>query len=361
MQYFVLSLAGKPIFTRLPSEKFVLQSASLVALVSFSEASSVYLKSITFDDGSALVAVRKGGIVIGAKGKGDRGYMRLVCEYVYSQIVSTLTIKVQSIFRKSSKFDLRSMLTSTDAIIQGLIDKSESTGCLLTGAVESVPLKKSVRKELSRVMVTAAEKVSNTVFGVVVSEGKLLTVVQPRSPTIRMSSTDLVLLCNFASVQKKTLMNSESWFPLCLPGFNAGGFLYCYCYCLHEAAGMFLMLMSNVNTPDMFHSFQQARLAISAALNITGEGAGGTEGGKEEGGGGDFVSGVLESMEDRERRAASRYSAPAGVLHFLYRGDFQVGGGSTTTQGTGTGGKIVQCLSPGAGFPFVGGGGRREG
>ena len=109
-------------------------------------------------------------------------------------------------------------------------------------------------------------------FGVVVSEGKLATVVQPKEGGIRLSGSDLILLSNFSKVQKKTLMNSESWFPLCLPGFNANGFLYCYCYCLHEAAGMFLMLLSNVNTPAMFHGFQQARVAIGEALGAGGRG-----------------------------------------------------------------------------------------
>ena len=102
--------------------------------------------------------------------------------------------------------------------------------------------------------------------------------------------------------QKKTLMNSESWFPLCLPGFNAQGFLYCYCYCLHEAAGMFLMLISNVNTPEMFHGFQSARVAIGEALGV-GEGDGEGDG---EGEGWEVVKGVLKSMEDWERRVTER-------------------------------------------------------
>ena len=273
------------------------------------------------EDGETMVVMRKGGIVLGAKGNATSGFTSVVCEFVYSQIVSTLTLKVQSIFRKSSKFDLRSMLTSTDSTIHGLLDKSDDYSDLMLCAVAAVNMDGKVRRECDRVLVEAASKTDGTVFAVVVSEGKLVSVVQPKSPELRIPSSDLLLLSNFTKVQKQTLMKNESWFPLCLPGFNAQGFLYCYCYCLHEAAGMFLCLISNVNTPEQFHNFQICRVAVSSALGMDGgggEGDGKPEDGKA-GGGGELVGKVLDSMEDTERKIVERYSGYAGVLHFAYR------------------------------------------
>ena len=402
----VLSSAGKPIFSRFGDEEALVTAAGLVqAIFSFAEDAGTPLRHMKTSSGRQFSFLARGALyLLGVSSSTASGsevsehYMCLLLEYVYGQIVFTLTSKVQAIFKRSQNFDLRGMLGATDNVIRSLLDKAESHQIFLTAGVEVLPLPPAVRGEVSRVLAATSDYVKSTLFAVLLAGQRLVTIVQPSNPEHQLKGSDLHLLMNFVHAQSQSLMASESWFPVCLPTFNSTGFVYAYTCCLHEPTGLFLLLFSTQNSPDQFHMFQNARAAIVHALGLKSRTAGkiihqhsyedrGSEAATKPaaagGGGGDGGSGgggsssssdalasaaaaglplppsssvdpfsnqppllraILESTTDLQSKIVSQYCSVAGALHFLYRTDVPVGS---------TGGRLTQTLCPTLQFPFV--------
>ena len=79
-----------------------------------------------------------------------------------------------------------------------------------------------------------------------------------------------MLLLNFVESQKKALLESESWTPVCLPRFNDRGFLHAYVAYVDGASGLCLALLAGDNAPETFETFRGARRAIESALRRDG-------------------------------------------------------------------------------------------
>ena len=73
-----------------------------------------------------------------------------------------------------------------------------------------------------------------------------------------------------APLQGGSLKGTESWTPLCLPRFNAGGYLYSYVGYLDPTADLCLLLVSAQPSPDTFLTFQTWKAAIAASLEREG-------------------------------------------------------------------------------------------
>ncbi|GMI26546.1 hypothetical protein TeGR_g14173, partial [Tetraparma gracilis] len=200
-------------------------------------------------------------------------YVELLLEYVYSQIVFTLTGKVQAIFRKSPSYDLRPMLgASASPVLLSLLDRGELSGAFLASGVEAVPLPPPLRAACTHALQSLGKHVPNLLLGALVSRGagshSLVTLVSPANREHQLDGPDLSLLTNYVSANSASLMSAESWFPVCLPRFNPAGFVHCYACCLSDPAELFLLLLSATNTPEQFHAFQNSRAAVVHALGL---------------------------------------------------------------------------------------------
>jgi len=119
----------------------------------------------------------------------------------------------------------------------------------------------------------------------------------------------------------KALRGTESWTPLCLPRFNANGYLYSYVGYLDESADLCLLLLSASQAPETFMKFQQCAQAARTSLE------------KE---------GALQAI----RRAHDLDAAPAAPSHPATEVTFP-GPGPAAATGAATGGS--ESPSPAAG------------
>jgi hypothetical protein len=392
----VISSAGKPIFSRYFDDESAVTTAGLVqAMASFAEDSGSPIRSIKTAV-SDVTFMKRGSLYLLAistsSAAGDPApsaayspiYLECMLEYVYSQIVFTLTSKVQAIFKKSSNYDLRPMLgASCDIVMRGLLDRGETSGAFLTSSFAALPLPPVHRNSCTHVLQSLGAHVPNTLFSVLMSKQKLVSLVQPKNMEHQIDGPDLQLLSNFVATQSQTLMASESWFPICLPRFNPSGFIYCYTCCLHDPTELFLLLLSTENTPEQFHMFQNARAAVVHALGLKSRTAGriihqhsfedtrdsslkapattvtnrdtdadrSTEdavamSGEDEEAAktAPLIEAILSATSNQQSHLVNNYSSVASALHFLYRTSTPVGL---------TGGVLTQTLSPAMQFPFV--------
>ncbi|KAL7539738.1 hypothetical protein ACHAXR_009550 [Thalassiosira sp. AJA248-18] len=218
----------------------------------------------------------------------NEAWLRLQLEYAYSQIIFTLTDQVQSIFKRSPGYDLRSMMGSNvNDSIRNLLDRFDpvdvddgmddsngyGTGCglFLTAGVECIhPIPPEIRDNASKMLIDACSKDngSNELFAILMVGTRLVTVVQPASPQSQLHTSDLHLILTFVGRQPGLLTN-ELWFPLCLPRFDSSGFLSAYTSCLDPMdTGLSICFISPDNDTKQFESFRHAANTVRKNLGL---------------------------------------------------------------------------------------------
>ncbi|KAI4884936.1 hypothetical protein NFI96_025358, partial [Prochilodus magdalenae] len=227
---FVLSEAGKPIYSRYGSEEALSSVMGvMMALVSFVQDGGNTIQSIYSDD-HTIVFMQKGPLVLVSASKSHQSELQLRSEllHVYHQIVSMLTqVSIDRIFQHRKNYDLRRLLFGSERILNSLLDAMEGEAGFLLSAVQCLPLAPSARDSLSQILQKAVT--SNLVLSILLVNGQLVSIVQEKTviEDARLKPTDLHLLLNLirASLAFQT---GEIWTPVCLPGFNPDCYFYMY-------------------------------------------------------------------------------------------------------------------------------------
>eukprot|EP00578_Thalassiosira_sp_NH16_P011987 CAMPEP_0181111190 /NCGR_PEP_ID=MMETSP1071-20121207/19139_1 /TAXON_ID=35127 /ORGANISM="Thalassiosira sp., Strain NH16" /LENGTH=682 /DNA_ID=CAMNT_0023195059 /DNA_START=11 /DNA_END=2057 /DNA_ORIENTATION=- len=319
----ILSAAGKPIFARYGSSQSNKSEetgggdaneeewATCCGILQGLRANILSFGLSGLERGAARVDFRQ------ADGNHNEAWLRLQLEYVYSQIIFTLTSQVQEIFKKTPGYDLRSMMgQNVNSSIRNLLDRFDpvdldndnggsgvagmsrqdssdsnlgggrsschGTGCgsFLTAGVECVhPIPPEIRENASKMLIHACGgKVGgrsrsrnaggNALFAMLVVGTRLVTIIQPSNPTSQLHTSDLHLILTFVGRQPGLLTN-ELWFPLCLPRFDSSGFLYAYTSCLDPMhTGLSIVMISPDNSTKQFESFRHAANTVRTKLGL---------------------------------------------------------------------------------------------
>jgi hypothetical protein len=423
----VMSDSGKPIFSRCGKEEDIARVTGLLQAV---RSSILYNKTLGLGDiqslhsaGMKLVFMSVGAITLVAIETFEdeahattEAYLRLQLEYVFSLIISAMTARVQDMFQYNPSFDLQSML-STDHIMRDIIDESERNNpapFLVAGIPTACPLSPEVRDKASRVLKDVGDDTENTVFAILFTGHKLVTLVQSSSyRPHQMRVSDLHLVQDFLNRQPGVLSGSELWIPLCLPRFDSSGFMNCYTNCLDADAKLILALISQQGTTEQFAAFRKAAVRIRRGLEI----ASATESVLEildsseagaavnvdvtwrrsdvvvtssnsdedyvdaSGDGDKMIPYVAVRQNDGSPSSCGRPKGPLvrellkiddessdgysslmkeymdlGVMHFVFRHDVPVvvRGKKSTGRGEHHSGHLTQCIDSPLGFPFVG-------
>ena len=273
--YIVMSEAGKPIFTTLDENTHDL--AKICGLVQAIRTSLTDPSAGLGDIRSLqtrrrrIVVMVEGSITLVAVSSIDNteAFLRVMLEYIYSQIIFIFTQQIQAVYWQDPGYDLRDTMGGSEAGIRAIIKEAQSNlGHILLGSVEMVcPIPSEMREKASRVLQKACKATDNTVFAFLLVDGQLFTLVQPRYIPHQLKPSDLRLLISFVSAQPG-LLTSELWFPVCLPRFNSTGFLYTYTTCLDEETGLSLGLISQLNTTDQFELFRTTSRIIRRDLGL---------------------------------------------------------------------------------------------
>ena len=219
----VLSSAGKPIFSRYPlanNGSLVTISGLVQAILSFATSLETNIKTILTTNETYLF-LQRGSVFLLAISPSpsiSTNYLALLLEYAYSQILFTLTSKIQKIFQKSAGFDLTNLFgEDSHSVLCSLLDTAESSGSLLLQGVTILPLPPPVRKEASRVLLAGGKMIENTLFSLLLDKkGRLISLVMPAQIENQLQPSDAHLISNFFASQPG-LLASESWLPVCLP------------------------------------------------------------------------------------------------------------------------------------------------
>ncbi|XP_010733272.1 vacuolar fusion protein MON1 homolog A [Larimichthys crocea] len=247
---FVLSEAGKPIYSRYGTEEALSSTMGvMMALVSFVEAEKNIIRSIHADGCKVVFLAKSPLVLVGVYRtcQSDKELLREL-QYIYYQIVSLLTLtQLNHIFKHKQNYDLRRLLAGSEYLTDNLLHRLDRDPGLLLSAVTCLPLASSSRDVVSSSLQTAKSK--NLVFSILLAGDCLVTLVRKKDQFLH--HIDLHLVFNLVG-SSSSFREGEGWTPICLPKFNTAGFFHAHISYLEPASKLCLILVST-DREDFFN------------------------------------------------------------------------------------------------------------
>lgn len=241
---FVLSEAGKPIYSLHGEEDHLVSLGGIMqALVSFVADSGDAIRSIRAGR-TQIVFLVKSPLIFVAVSQDGLSNAQLIVQltYIYNQILSVLTgAQLNRIFTQRRNYDLRRMLSGSERLMTHLSNSMDTDPSFFLSAVRCLPLPPSVRDTVSESIIRFAGKVNDVVFGILIANNQLVTLVRMKKYFIHPA--DLHLIFNLIN-SSESFKHSESWTPICLPKFDAGGFLHAHVSYLTDSCPACLLLLT---------------------------------------------------------------------------------------------------------------------
>ncbi|KIJ17802.1 hypothetical protein PAXINDRAFT_161913 [Paxillus involutus ATCC 200175] len=231
-EYFVLTDAGKPVFA---SRSGAEDSEALSSTMGIVQA----LISVFIDDGDKLRCINAGPLRITFLLRSPLYYVcastwgepesvtRSHLEYLHLQILSIVTAsQLRRIFERRTNFDLRRLLNGAEPFLFSLLERLELDLAMATSSLHCLQLDPGLRSRLADSLVPIT-KLKDTLYIILVARGQVITLVRPKKHSIH--PTDIHIIVN--TIHTPSIFNSPaaaSWIPVCLPKFNAAGFVNAY-------------------------------------------------------------------------------------------------------------------------------------
>ncbi|CDH53413.1 vacuolar fusion protein mon1 homolog a-like [Lichtheimia corymbifera JMRC:FSU:9682] len=227
--FFILSSAGKPIWTRYGDESRISSLMGVIqAIISFFQDGDDAIKSMNAGQHKFVFLLRDPLYYVAVSKTGESEVqLRDQLLYLHNQILSVLTgAQLTRIFEQRVNFDLRRLLAGTEVFLDSLSTLFNKDHSFMLSALQCLRLSRRVRDQTGAIL--SGRKIKGLLYAMVVAKGRLVTLLRPRRHSLHPS--DLHLLFNMLT-GSTTFHTAESWTPLCLPKFNSKGFLHAYiCY-----------------------------------------------------------------------------------------------------------------------------------
>ncbi|XP_025413538.1 protein SAND [Sipha flava] len=261
---FVLSTAGKPIYTRFGNEN---QLASLfglmLALMSVTQDSNDTLQSICCGR-TRIVFVNKDPIILVGVSQRSEPYDQIKKQliYVYNNIISTLTLtQLKKIFLNRTNFDLRRLMSGSERLIDKLITFTENDPGFLLDSISCLQMPSNSRDKITQTILTECSKIKNLVFGLLIAQKHIISIVRMKKYSLQVSDIHLILNLINSTESFKT---AESWTPICLPTFDSSGYMHAHISYLAEDCQACLVLLTIDH--DLFFTLSEAKRKITEKM-----------------------------------------------------------------------------------------------
>ena len=252
--YFILSEAGKPIYSRYGDEdKLAALMAVMQATVSFVQDMGDNIRSIKSSD-STIVFLNRKPLILVAVSHMTESVTQLIVQltYLYHQVLSVLTLnQLSRIFEQRKGYDLRRMIAGSERLLDSLAQAmDQDPGSYMLSAVRVLPMNSTLRDSVSSVIKQHCSKAQNIVFALLIANNQLITLVRMKKYFIHPA--DLHLIFNLVN-SSESFKLSESWTPICLPKFDSRYVLLIHTIRKVKFLSKNLILTKNTTFSRVFH------------------------------------------------------------------------------------------------------------
>ncbi|KAK9465275.1 trafficking protein Mon1-domain-containing protein [Lipomyces arxii] len=263
-QYFILSYAGKPIFSLFGNDDLISLHMSIIqALVAGFEQQPDEFSSITSRDQirfftagttSFAVTVEDPLILVAISKLGEtEGQLRTQLDALHTQLLSALTkAQIVKVFKNRTNFDLRRLLDGAETFLRSLArEMAFGSPAILLNAIECLRMRNSVRERVNVSLLKA--RTSSLLYGLIVTDGRLVSVIRPKRHSLHPPDLQVI----FSMLFHNTTFHDgrEHWIPICLPKFNNRGFLHAYIVFFRPKTALVLISANK----DAFYELRKAK------------------------------------------------------------------------------------------------------
>ncbi|GAA5872112.1 hypothetical protein JCM16303_000983 [Sporobolomyces ruberrimus] len=261
-RYFILSTAGKLVYTSDADEDMASGLVGVMqAIVSIFADEGDKIRCVEVGDSRIIFLLKSPLYLVVSSSWGEpESVLRTHLDYLYLQVLSVVTLtQLQAIFSRRSNFDLRRMMEGTEPFFHSLVNSLQTSIPILTSSMEVYRLDPNVRSEIAKALDPGREvtKQLDLLYVLLLARGRLVTLLRPKKHSIHPTDLHLLLSTIYSSSprsrqkvsdQEEDTLNEESdeegeddrrtspltepglesWLPICLPRFNAKGFLHAY-------------------------------------------------------------------------------------------------------------------------------------
>ena len=254
--FFVISFAGKPIYSRHGDES---RLATLLPFVS-----AIIMKFEDQKDDIECIVAGKYRFVFCKRDPlyllavSDRhdptGLLAQQMDYLYEQIVSLVTSTHIEHLRQNPKADISRHITGAEHVVKELVDTMDESPCFLLDAWNCLPMDPAIRKEVTQTIQAQRSIAPDIKYGLMMAQKQVVTFVEPKREPL--DPADLLLLINFVSANAESFQTSSSNFThICLPRAWGAGWHHVYiCFLKGELALVFVT--TNVEAFEQLHNAQ---------------------------------------------------------------------------------------------------------
>jgi len=153
--------------------------------------------------------------------------VRIYLDHLHFLLLSVLSsTQLERILTKHTNFDLRRLLTGTATLLHSHLARLPTSPGILTSSLQTMRLDPTLRTRVAEALVPPSKlKTKDALYALLVVDDKVVTIARPRKHSIHPADLHVLLATIAAPSIKGT---TASWLPICLPKFNASGFLHAY-------------------------------------------------------------------------------------------------------------------------------------
>lgn len=226
---FMLSIAGKPIYSRYGDEQQLSPfTATLSALLSFVVDADDTLRYFVAGERQFVFYVHGPIALACICSTGEpRADLQRQMFHVYQQVALLLSSKtIMKFLHNRPGCDLRSLMSPSDfSLLDYVVHSYNHQLGAIFNAYQPLPLKKGTRDAIDEKVVTTAAKCKNILFTALFAGHELIHIGS--QPRLTLDPVDLQMLMNFVG-SSKALRSNRTWTPLCLPMLDDGAFVNGY-------------------------------------------------------------------------------------------------------------------------------------
>ncbi|KAJ1918194.1 Vacuolar fusion protein mon1 [Mycoemilia scoparia] len=262
--FFILSSAGKPIYSRYGDEvKLSSLMASMQGIISLFADVEDSIRSTSFGD-HKIVFLLKDNLYFIAASRVDNSeiVIREQLNYMYYQIVSIINnTNLRAIFGERPNADLRRYLEGSEHVLDHLVDCLDTDLCFSLGSLDVMNVKYSLREHIGKTLLEKRPK--GLLYAIVASGMKLITILRPRKHSLHPIDLHLI----FSMVNSSRTFNApETCVPICLPRFNDKRFLNVYVSFIVPKVALILVYPAR----DSFQIMSEYRNNVTERLKTDG-------------------------------------------------------------------------------------------
>jgi hypothetical protein len=233
---FVLSWAGRPIFTRYGDDSklagFMGVISALISNVQHQKTPDL-IKSIICGKMKFVFSIKGPLYFVAVSRKDGESVEKLLeqLDYLNLQILSVLTGGFLKLLESRPTYDLRKLISGTENLMHAMINDFGKDPCYMFNAVRCLRLNPLKRSKIGSILksslsvTNASSKNPPSLFSILLAGRNLVSMIRPKDKALHPA--DLLILINFIT-NVTSFKSSDSWAPICLPKFNSKGFLYAH-------------------------------------------------------------------------------------------------------------------------------------